>query len=150
HKGSMPKELELRLKKYIKDGRLKIHINEIADIVNHHICTDTYCIHYDHILLATGFKETVMQQPLIQQLITEYQAPVCSCGLPSITPTLEWLPNLYVSGGLADLELGPFARNIMGGREASLRIGEDFEHQQSNQSQQHYYHCEPLNTKQTI
>ncbi|NQD99236.1 FAD/NAD(P)-binding protein [Staphylococcus xylosus] len=150
HKGSMPKELELRLKKYIKEGRLKVHINEITDIINHHICTDNYCIHYDHILLATGFKETIMQQPLIQQLITEYQAPVCSCGLPSITSTLEWLPNLYVSGGLADLELGPFARNIMGGREASLRIGEAFEHKQYNKSQKHYYNHKPLNTKQSI
>ena len=27
-----------------------------------------------------------------------------------------------MSGGLADLELGPFARNIMGGREAAQRI----------------------------
>jgi hypothetical protein len=33
--------------------------------------------------------------------------------LPSINANLEWLPNLFVSGGLADLELGPFARNIM-------------------------------------
>ncbi len=90
-----------------------------------------------------------MQQPLIQQLVTKYQAPVSSCGLPSITPTLEWLPNLYVSGGLADLELGPFARNIMGGREASLRIGEAFEHKQYNQSQ-HYYNSEGLYTNQSI
>ena len=43
-------------------------------------------------------------------------------GLPSISSELEWLPQLFVSGGLADLELGPFARNIMGGREAAQRI----------------------------
>ena len=31
---------------------------------------------------------------------------------------LEWLNQLFVAGGLADLELGPFARNIMGGKSA--------------------------------
>ena len=39
-----------------------------------------------------------------------------------ITHELEWLPHLFVAGGLADLELGPFARNIMGGKEAVQRI----------------------------
>ncbi|WP_436861030.1 NAD(P)-binding domain-containing protein [Staphylococcus caeli] len=124
HKGSMPKELELRLKKHIKQGRLTHHINTLVDIKQHHLITEQYCMPYDHILLATGFKDNIMQQPLIEQLVHQYQAPVSSCGLPSITPSLEWLPNLYVSGGLADLELGPFARNIMGGREAALRITE--------------------------
>ena len=45
-----------------------------------------------------------------------------SCGFPKITHELEWLPHLFVAGGLADLELGPFARNIMGGKEAVQRI----------------------------
>ena len=43
-------------------------------------------------------------------------------GFPQITSELEWLPQLFVAGGLADLELGPFARNIMGGRDAAERI----------------------------
>ena len=64
-----------------------------------------------------------MQQPIIKQLVQLYNAPVSNAGLPSITTNLEWLPNLFVAGGLADLQLGPFARNIMGGREAANRIG---------------------------
>ncbi|SCS55399.1 NAD(P)-binding domain-containing protein [Staphylococcus caeli] len=124
HKGSMPKELELRLKKHIKQARLKIHINKMVDVKHHHIVTEQSCIRYDHILLATGFEDNIMQQPIIKQLVNHYQAPVSTCGLPSISTTLEWLPNLYVTGGLADLELGPFARNIMGGREAALRIAD--------------------------
>lgn len=132
HKGSMPKELELRLKKYIAQGRLIIHKNEITDIANHAIHTKQYCMYYDHLLLATGFKESIMQQPVIKQLVDSYQAPITHCGLPSINANLEWLPNLFVSGGLADLELGPFARNIMGGREAALRISEVYEKTTSN------------------
>lgn len=127
HRGSMPKELELRLKKYIKQNRLNMHINELTDIQQHHICTEKYCLRYDHILLATGFKESIMQQLIIKHLTNHFQAPITSCGLPYISPTLEWLPNLFVTGGLADLVLGPFARNIMGGREAALRIAEAYD-----------------------
>lgn len=89
-------------------------------------------MYYDHLLLATGFKESIMQQPVIKQLVDSYQAPITHCGLPSINANLEWLPNLFVSGGLADLELGPFARNIMGGRETALRISEVYEKTTSN------------------
>ena len=55
---------------------------------------------------------------MIQSLIKNEDAPLTH-GLPSISSELEWLPQLFVSGGLADLELGPFARNIMGGRSRS-------------------------------
>lgn len=64
---------------------------------------------------------------MIQSLITREHAPLASCGLPDISSELEWLPQLFVSGGLADLELGPFARNIMGGKEASLRIHQAYQ-----------------------
>ena len=39
---------------------------------------------------------------------------------------LEWLNQLFVAGGLADLELGPFARNIMGGKESAERISKAY------------------------
>lgn len=126
HKGSMPKELELRLKKYVMQGRLVIHVNELKKIKNHKIITEHQQLLYDYIIFATGFEETIMQQPIIQQLIKIHKAPLRSCGLPNISSQLEWLPNLYVSGGLADLELGPFARNIMGGRESAIRITRAF------------------------
>ena len=127
HKGSMPRELYLRLKRYIKMGRLTIHENEIEQIKKHHIHTkDGTNIYYDHILLATGFDNTLLTQPILNTLIHEYKAPLNECGYPEISKNLEWLPNLFVSGGLADLELGPFARNIMGGREAAKKIGEKY------------------------
>ncbi len=122
HKGSMPHELYLRIKKHVNNARLVLHKNEIKDIKDHHIITTHKSIYYDHILLATGFENTVMNQPIIQDLITQLNAPLTKCGFPNISYELEWLPNLFVAGGLADLELGPFGRNIMGGREASERI----------------------------
>ena len=97
----------------MKQGKLIMHINELKDIHHHHICTEQYCMFYDSVVLATGFEDTLMQQPIIKQLVKNFNAPVSDAGLPSISSHLEWLPNLFVTGGLADLELGPFARNIM-------------------------------------
>ena len=122
HKGSMPHELYLRLKKYVQNKRLIIHKEEIKDLKSHQIITENLNIPYDYILLATGFKPSILQQPMIQSLIQNANAPLLSCGFPKITHELEWLPHLFVAGGLADLELGPFARNIMGGKEAAQRI----------------------------
>lgn len=55
-----------------------------------------------------GFKDTLMQQLIIKQIITNDDATVSDSGLPSTSAQLEWLPYLFVSGGLADLKLSPF------------------------------------------
>lgn len=127
HKGSMPQELYLRLKKHVQSGRLVIHKETITSIEDHSIMTENQKVTYDYILLATGFEPTFLKQSMIQSLIKHEQAPLTSCGLPDISSELEWLPQLFVAGGLADLELGPFARNIMGGKEASLRIHQAYQ-----------------------
>ncbi|WQC56930.1 hypothetical protein U0485_06575 [Staphylococcus pseudintermedius] len=80
---------------------------------------------YDGIYLATGFVLDVMTQPLIQDILRLPEAQLVA-GYPKTTTQLEWVPRLYVSGMLADLALGPFARNIMGGRQAALRIGQAY------------------------
>lgn len=56
----------------------------------------------------TGFKDTLIKQLIFKQLITNDDTPVSHSGLPSISAHLEWLPYLFVSGGLADLKLSPF------------------------------------------
>lgn len=122
HKGSMPRELYLKLKHYQEQGRLIIHQDKINDVKHHHIITNAIEIFYDHIILATGFSNSIYQLPLIKKLILNYHAPMAKCGLPQLTDDLSWLPKLHVSGALADLKLGPFARNIAGGREAAKRI----------------------------
>ncbi|MDT3872273.1 pyridine nucleotide-disulfide oxidoreductase, partial [Staphylococcus aureus] len=48
------------------------------------------------------------------------------CNYPVISEKLEWIPNLFVAGCFADLELGPFGRNVMGGRKAAERIEQAF------------------------
>ena len=41
---------------------------------------------------------------------------------PLLSKNLEWYPQFYVSGPLAELEIGPIARNISGARHAAERI----------------------------
>ena len=46
-------------------------------------------------------------------------------GFPKTSVNLEWTDRLYVTGFLADIEVGPFARSIHGGRVAAKKICED-------------------------
>ncbi|WP_346657959.1 FAD/NAD(P)-binding protein [Staphylococcus sp. IVB6246] len=131
HKGSMPKEMYMKLMHAQDAGELIIHETPITKIENHQIHTEDTSVAYDGIYLATGFKMDLMQQPLIQSIMKRDDAQIMA-GFPVLTTSLEWVPNIYVSGMLADLELGPFARNIMGGRMAAQRIGEVFVQEQKN------------------
>ena len=126
HSGSMPMELFLRLKKYVQSGRLVIHMSQIDDVTESYIIAAGKYFEYKHILLATGFYNQLLTQPLIKNLIQNEQAPLNQSGYPSLSNELEWLNQLFVAGGLADLELGPFARNIMGGKESAERISKAY------------------------
>jgi len=126
HKGSMPKELYLRLKKHMQEGDLEIHVNEIQTIQKHKIITEHDEYQYDHILLATGFKNNIMQMPVIKNFVENINAPLTETKHPSLTENLEWVPGVFVSGALADIELGPFARSFAGGRESASRIAKIF------------------------
>lgn len=74
------------------------------------------------ILLATGLETTRPGGELINDLINSMTLPIGQCGFPAPGASLEWAPGLYVSGALAELELGPTAPNISGARMAAERI----------------------------
>ena len=74
------------------------------------------------ILLATGFMPKRPGGKMVDQLITESQLPCAECGYPIVDTDLCWHPRLYVSGPLAELEIGPSSRNISGARRAAKRI----------------------------
>lgn len=78
----------------------------------------------DRVVWATGFEKVRPGGSLVSQLIKDLALPVSPCGFPVTTPELEWAPRLYVTGGLAELTLGPLARNIMGARAAGKIIAE--------------------------
>jgi hypothetical protein len=49
-----------------------------------------------------------------------------------VSKALRWARGLYVMGPLAELELGPTARNIAGARKAADRLAHGAERRQTN------------------
>jgi cation diffusion facilitator CzcD-associated flavoprotein CzcO len=76
----------------------------------------------NQVLLATGFCSTRPGGKLVDDLIKSASLPCAACGYPLVDASLRWHPRVYVSGPLADLELGPAARNITGARRAGDRV----------------------------
>ena len=76
----------------------------------------------DRVLLATGFASRRPGGSMVDGLIDSASLPCASCGYPIVDSALRWHPRVYVSGPLAELELGPAARNIAGARRAGDRL----------------------------
>lgn len=79
-------------------------------------------LHPGRIILATGFQCGRPGVGWLEELVHAARLPVASCGYPIPGDSLEWAPGLHVSGALAELELGPSARNVSGARVAARRI----------------------------
>lgn len=77
---------------------------------------------FDRVVLATGFARVRPAGDWLDALADELGLERAPCGYPVLAPTLEWAPGLYVTGQLAELELGPTARNIGGARLAAERL----------------------------
>jgi len=87
----------------------------------------------DEIILATGLGKRPPGFSIVNPLADETGLPLSPCGYPLVTPSLEWKllesesssgtsSKIFVAGGLAELELGPSARNVAGARMAAERI----------------------------
>lgn len=79
----------------------------------------------DKVLLATGFSKVLPGGDLIKcDLVEKAGLKVCEdgCGFPIVNEDLSWHDRIFVTGALAELELGPSARNIAGARLAADRI----------------------------
>ncbi|RSK26181.1 hypothetical protein EJF36_04515 [Bacillus sp. HMF5848] len=127
YKGSMPKELYNKLSMLVRTEKLKIVIDEVIDISNderkHKFnLSKQQFLEASSIILTTGFEPTMPKQDWLHRLITAEKLACASCGFPIVKESLEWCKNLYVTGPLAELELGPTARNISGARKAAERI----------------------------
>lgn len=76
----------------------------------------------DRIWLATGTTQSVAAEPLLRRLKVTGLAEVAE-GLPMLDHACRWPgTQLHVMGGLASLQIGPFARNLIGARMAAERI----------------------------
>ncbi|WP_238532163.1 hypothetical protein [Planococcus antarcticus] len=74
------------------------------------------------VLLATGFQAMLPGKEWLAPAIEDNHLKCANCGYPIVAENLQWGQSLYVMGALAELEIGPIARNISGARQAAERI----------------------------
>lgn len=74
------------------------------------------------VVLATGLGADRPGGALVDGLVRDHGLRCASCGYPLVDEGLRWHPRVAVSGPLAELELGPVARNLAGARRAGERL----------------------------
>lgn len=127
YKGSLPKELFHKLNRLEKENKITTVNGEVESTFfsNDNEITlkiEDKEVKVNNILLATGFLPSRPGKDWLNKLIEDQNLSCAKCGYPIIDKTLQWCSNLYISGPLAELEMGPIARNISGARQAAERI----------------------------
>ncbi|MGE8078265.1 hypothetical protein [Peribacillus loiseleuriae] len=128
HRGSIPHDLHIKLLNQVKNGSLAVEDGEVVrgEGVNgriHLYDKDNQLLaKAGTVLLATGYLPTLPGGEWITPLIETLELPCAKCGYPIVSKTLQWGPDLFVTGALAELEMGPIARNISGARQAAELI----------------------------
>ncbi len=127
HKGSIPREVWIKINKSIIAGKLQWHDGEVLGVsersdVLRLLLSSGSVIDVNRVLLATGFCSECPGGELVDQLSQSASLPRAKCGYPVVDKALRWHPRVFVTGPLAELELGPASRNISGARRAGDRI----------------------------
>lgn len=127
HRGSVPPDVRRSLRSAIRRGDLgwaEAEVEEAIPTSNGVLLklSDGSGLDVNRVLLATGFESECPGGPLVQGLAESAGLQRAACGYPVVDRSLRWYPRVHVSGPLAELELGPAARNIAGAREAAKRI----------------------------
>jgi cation diffusion facilitator CzcD-associated flavoprotein CzcO len=127
HRGSMPEDVMDALRGAISAGKIQWHLSEVCGLRRGSVqlrlrLSSGIRLSADRILLATGFETKRPGGSLIDALIEDAALPCAACGYPLVDEHLRWHPRVFTTGPLAELELGPAARNIAGARRAADRI----------------------------
>jgi len=127
-RGSVPPELDRAVRRAIHRGMLRWVEAEVRAFApserGYTLALDRAPgeLVVDRLMFATGFEGGRPGGLLVEEAIAALGLPCATCGFPLVRETLEWAPGLYVTGALAELELGPTARNIAGARAAGERL----------------------------
>ena len=130
HRGSMPPDVHKQLKNAERRGQLRVLRGEVCrwdlDPLGYgallHLQPAAMTLAVDRVLLATGFEQTRPGGSLVDQAVEQLGLRCSACGYPIVDPLLRWHPQIHVSGPLAELEIGPVSRNIIGARLAAQRL----------------------------
>ena len=127
HKGSVPPDVHGALRKASTHQKLVWHEDEVErlDVREENLLMHLKSgksIATNRVILGTGFGSHRPGGSFINQLIESADLPCADCGYPIVDTALRWHPRVYVTGPLAELELGPTSRNIAGARRAGDRL----------------------------
>lgn len=121
--GTLTKDVEQGLRAHVKTGAVRVvhgRVRGLIQLPGGVVLGLPEPLEVDAIALATGF-EGLPGGELTEGLCPE-RFPRAPCGTPAVDGSLEWGEGLHVAGALAELQLGPVARNIAGGRRAAERL----------------------------
>lgn len=126
-RGSMPPDLAERFEEALDAGtiaRARSEVRAARDVADGIVLDldDGRTERVDRVVLATGMERRRPGGPWIDAAVRELDLPTADCGSPLVDPTLRWAPNLRVVGALAELVVGPSARNLAGIRLAAERL----------------------------
>lgn len=120
--GSAPREVMAEFHRAVSTGQLEYQQGRIqcasTDGRRIRLKTDTDIKWADAVVLATGFHPERPGGAFIDQAIRSFSLKCGACGYPLVGKDLRWSENIFVTGPLAELQLGPCARNIIGARNA--------------------------------
>jgi heterodisulfide reductase subunit A-like polyferredoxin len=133
YRGSVPKEIAAELFDAIQEERLALICGEVASarlisgtmvqlMVGDDHEAPVALLNADLVVLATGFDRSRPGGEWLDRDVHSFGLSCHECGYPIVDRNLCWCPGLYVAGPLAELELGPVARNIIGARHAAVRL----------------------------
>mmetsp|Transcript_22627 Transcript_22627/g.53366 ORF Transcript_22627/g.53366 Transcript_22627/m.53366 type:complete len:365 (+) Transcript_22627:250-1344(+) len=122
------------LQEAIRKGSIQWHVGEVercetnwmesSTITDLLLSTGDTISNVDTVIAATGFGTNAPGQAIIQDLSARYNLSLSPCGYPLVNDNLQWQGHsrIFCAGALAELELGPSARNLAGARMSSERI----------------------------
>lgn len=130
HKGSFPQDIAYQLQTAVKEGKLRCVLGQVESLDGDTKMldrgklklTDGTHLPCHLVVLATGFAESTGASDFVRNTMRALDLKETPCGIPHIDYYLRAAKGLFVSGPLAELELGPAARNIVGARIAAERI----------------------------
>lgn len=125
HRGTMPAEVHRELRAAISRRHIRSIRGSIRGCLALHdgmaLALQSGSVEADAVVLATGFAG-MPGTNLLNSLPIHSGFTRARCGTPLVDPYLHWHANVYCAGALAELELGPVARNIAGARRAGERL----------------------------
>lgn len=126
-RGSMPAEVAARLEESIAAGAVArklasvVAATDVAGGVALELADGTR-ERVDRVVLATGLEQRRPGGPWLDAAVEDLGLPIAACGSPLLDAGLRWAPHLRAVGGLAELVVGPSARNLAGIRMAAERL----------------------------